>query len=219
MATRKFAAFATASARRLRRRSIRIHWPGSSPIGFADLQAVSSGYSDKAEVERSHQALLTRELFGFNTDWEKADTVDFSLPRDEHARKSRCGAERTRCDPHVQRREGELACERGRLSCATRAVRADVMVAREKASSPCIRLRLPRDGSRTPDRLVLHHRADRRQLTNWYRSQECVMRRIHRDSLRRYRDSPLAAVEKAAAEQFLPWSRIEHCCRTQSSHR
>src|SRR5256886_6261204 len=58
-------------------------WEPLRPSAAADCKLFQGGYSDKADSSDNVKPSLTRELFGFNTDWEKATRCDFSLPRDD----------------------------------------------------------------------------------------------------------------------------------------
>jgi hypothetical protein len=150
------------------------------PAAWAPLPAPSStdckhlegSYSDKAESSDRVKPSLTRELFGFNTDWEKATRVDFSLPRDDTLEVTVWSGTDKLLTRTLSTAEGELACDAGRLVLRnTRWVRADVIVAREKA-----KLTLHRAG----DYLVTEVEDDLTGLffvivpivgsvTNWYR--------------------------------------------------
>src|SRR6266404_5369372 len=58
-------------------------WEPLYPSAAADCKPFQGGYSDKADSSDNVKPSLTRELFGYNTDWERATRVDFSLPRDD----------------------------------------------------------------------------------------------------------------------------------------
>src|SRR5207244_8174603 len=91
-------------------------------------------YSDKADSKDRVKPSLTRELFGFNTDWENATRVDFSLARDDALEVTVWSGADKMLTRTFSAAEGELACDAGRLILRnTRWVRADVMLAREKA--------------------------------------------------------------------------------------
>jgi len=136
MATRKFATFATALCLVgcAAVNPYPLAWEPLYPSASADCKLFQVGYSDKADSRDDVKPSLTRELFGYNTDWEKATRVDFSLPRDDILEVtvwSRTDKVLTRS---FSAAEGELACDAGRLILRnTRWVRADVMLAREKA--------------------------------------------------------------------------------------
>jgi hypothetical protein len=149
-----------------------VAWEPLYPSASADCKLFQGGYADKAESSDHIKPSLTRELFGFNTDWEKATRVDFSLPRDDTLEVTVWSGTDTLLTRTFSAAEGELACDAGRLILRnTRWVRADVMVAREKA-----KLTLHRAG----DYLVAEVEDDMTGLffvivpivgsvTNWYR--------------------------------------------------
>src|SRR5882762_3001771 len=85
MATRRFAAFATALclAGCTAVNPYPPAWEPLRPSAAVDCKLFQGGYSDKADSSDNVKPSLTRELFGYNTDWEKATRVDFSLPRDD----------------------------------------------------------------------------------------------------------------------------------------
>ena len=85
MATHRFAAFAAALclAGCAAVNPYPAAWEPLRPSAAADCKLFEGGYSDKADSRDNVKPSLTRELFGFNTDWENATRVDFSLPRDD----------------------------------------------------------------------------------------------------------------------------------------
>ena len=147
-------------------------WEPLRPSAAADCKLFQGGYSDKADSSDNVKPSLTRELFGFNTDWEKATRVDFSLPRDDALEVTVWSGADKMMTRSFSAAEGELACDAGRLILRnTHWTRADVMLAREKA-----KLTLHRAG----DYLVAEVEDDLAGLffvivpivgsvTNWYR--------------------------------------------------
>ena len=136
MATRRFAAFAAALCLVgcAAVNPYPMAWEPLYPSASTDCRLFQGGYSDKAESSDRVKPSLTRELFGFNTDWEKATRVDFSLPRDDTLEVTVWSGTDALLTRTFNAAEGELACDAGRLILRnTRWVRADVMVAREKA--------------------------------------------------------------------------------------
>jgi hypothetical protein len=147
-------------------------WDPLPASSSTDCKQFEGSYADKADSSDNVKPSLTRELFGFNTDWEKATRVDFSLPRDDTLEVTvRSGTDKLLAGT-FRAAEGELACDAGRLILRnTRWVRADVMLAREKA-----KLTLHKDG----DYLVAQVEDNMTGLffvivpivgsvTNWYR--------------------------------------------------
>jgi hypothetical protein len=109
-------------------------WDPLPAPSSSDCKHFEGIYSDKAESSDRVKPSLTRELFGFNTDWEKATRVDFSLPRDDTFEVTVWNGTDKMMTRTFSAAEGELACDAGRLILRnTRWVRADVMIAREKA--------------------------------------------------------------------------------------
>jgi len=136
MATRRFAAFATALclAGCAAVNPYPVAWEPLHPSASVDCKLFQGGYSDKADSRDRVRPSLTRELFGFNTDWEKATRVDFSMPRDDALEVTVWSGTDKMMTRTFSAAEGELACDAGRLILRnTRWVRADVMIAREKA--------------------------------------------------------------------------------------
>ena len=136
MATRKFAAFATALylVGCAAVNPYPAAWEPLYPSASADCKLFQGGYSDKADSRDNVKPSLTRELFGYNTDWEKATRVDFSLPRDDILEATVWSGTDKMMTRTFSAAEGELACDAGLLMLRdTRWVRADVMFAREKA--------------------------------------------------------------------------------------
>jgi len=109
-------------------------WEPLRSSASADCKLFQGSYSDKADSKDRVKPSLTRELFGFNTDWENATRVDFSLPRDDALEVTVWSGADKMLTRTFSAAEGELACDAGRLILRnTRWVRADVMIAREKA--------------------------------------------------------------------------------------
>jgi hypothetical protein len=174
MATRNSAAFATALclAGCATVNPYPVAWEPLHPSASADCKLFQGGYSDKADSRDRVRPSLTRELFGFNTDWENATRVDFSMPRDDALEVTVWSGTDKMMTRTFSAAEGELACDAGRLILRDiRWVRADVMIAREKA-----KLTLHKDG----DYLVIEVEDDLTGLffiivpivgtvTNWYR--------------------------------------------------
>ena len=136
MATRKFATFATALclAGCAAVNPYPAAWEPLYPSASVDCKLFQGGYSDKAESSDHIKPSLTRELFGFNTDWEKATRVDFSMPRDDTLEVTVWSGTDKMMTRTFSAAEGELACDAGRLVLRdTHWTRADVMIAREKA--------------------------------------------------------------------------------------
>ena len=136
MATRRFAAFAAALCLLgcAAVNSYPVAWEPLHPSASADCKLFQGGYSDKADSRDNVKPSLTRELFGYNTDWEKATRVDFSLPRDDALEVTVWSGTDKIMTHTFSAAEGELACDAGQLILRnTRWVRADVIVAREKA--------------------------------------------------------------------------------------
>jgi hypothetical protein len=99
-----------------------------------DCKHFEGRYADKADSSDQIKPSLTRELLGFNTDWEKATRVDFSLPRDDTLEVTVWSGTDNLLTRSFSAAEGELACDAGRLILRnTRWIRADVLLAREKA--------------------------------------------------------------------------------------
>jgi len=174
MATPRFAAFAAALclAGCAAVNPYPAAWEPLRPSAAADCKLFEGGYSDKADSQDRVKPSLTRELFGFNTDWENATRVDFSLPRDDALEITVWSGTDKLLTRTLSAAEGELACDAGRLILRnTHWTRADVMLAREKA-----KLTLHRAG----DYLVAEVEDDLAGLffvivpivgsvTNWYR--------------------------------------------------
>jgi hypothetical protein len=147
-------------------------WDPLPAPSSTDCKHFEGRYADKADSRDYVKPSLTRELFGFNTDWEKATRVDFSLLRDDMLEVTVWSGTDKMLTRTFSAAEGELACDAGRLILRnTRWVRADVMFAREKA-----KLTLHKDG----DYLVTEVKDDLTGLffvivpivgsvTNWYR--------------------------------------------------
>src|SRR5436853_844606 len=135
MATHRFAAFAAALclAGCAAVNPYPAAWEPLRPSPAADCKLFQGGYSDKADSEGRVKPSLTRELFGFNTDWEKATRVDFSLPRDDALEVTAWGGAHKRLTRTLSAAEGELACDAGRhILRKTPWTRPDEMFAREK---------------------------------------------------------------------------------------
>ncbi len=147
-------------------------WDPLPAPSSTDCKRFEGRYADKADSNDNVKPSLTRELFGFNTDWEKATRVDFSLPRDDTLEVTVSSGTDKMMTRTFSAAEGELACDAGRLILrTTHWTRADVMLAREKA-----KLTLHRAG----DYLVAEVEDDLTGLffvivpivgsvTNWYR--------------------------------------------------
>ena len=109
-------------------------WEPLYPSASADCKLFQGGYSDKGDSSDNVKPSLTRELFGYNTNWEKATRVDFSLPRDDALEATVWSGTDKMMTHTFSAAEGELACDAGRLILrTTHWTRADVMLAREKA--------------------------------------------------------------------------------------
>jgi len=109
-------------------------WDPLPAPSSTDCRHFEGGYADKADSSDNVKPSLTRELFGFNTDWEKATRVDFSLPRDDTLEVTVWSGTDKLLSRTLSAAEGELACDAGRLILRnTHWTRADVMLAREKA--------------------------------------------------------------------------------------
>ncbi|HXM81922.1 MAG TPA: hypothetical protein VN929_08330 [Burkholderiales bacterium] len=110
-------------------------WDPLLPPTSTDCNQYQGSYSDKADSPDRVKPSLTRELFGFNTDWETGTRVDFSFPLDDALEVTVwAGAEKlfTRT---LTAAEGEVACDAGRLIVRNkRWVRSDVLLAHEKAT-------------------------------------------------------------------------------------
>jgi hypothetical protein len=136
MATPRFSAFATALCL-VGCTAVNPYpaaWDPLYPSAAADCKLFQGGYSDKADSHDNVKPSLTRELFGYNTDWEKATRVDFSLARDDMLEVIVWSGTDRLLTRTFSAAEGALACDTGRLILRdTRWTRADVMLAREKA--------------------------------------------------------------------------------------
>jgi hypothetical protein len=109
-------------------------WDPLPAPSSTDCKHFEGSYADKAESSDRLKPSLMRELFGFNSDWEKATRVDFSLPRGDALEVTVWSGTDKLLSRTFSAAEGELACDAGRLILRnTRWVRADVMIAREKA--------------------------------------------------------------------------------------
>src|SRR5205807_1127372 len=129
MATRRFAAFATALCLVgcAAVNPYPVAWEPLHPSASADCKPFQGGYSDKADSLDDVKPSLTRELFGYNTDWEKATRVDFSLPRDDMLEVTVWSGTDKTMTRTFSAAEGELACDAGRLIVRnTHWTRADV---------------------------------------------------------------------------------------------
>src|SRR5882762_8708653 len=91
-----------------------VAWEPLYPSAAADCKLFQGGYSDKADSRDDVKPSLTRELFGFNTDWEKATRVDFSLPRDDTLEVTVWRGTDTTRPPTLSGAEGDLACHPAR---------------------------------------------------------------------------------------------------------
>src|SRR5438132_6108832 len=105
-------------------------WEPLYPSAAADCKLFQGGYSDKADSRDNVKPSLTRELFGFNTDWENATRVDFLLPRDDALEVTVWSGTDKMMTRTFSAAEGELGCDAGRLVLQkTQWTRADVMFA------------------------------------------------------------------------------------------
>ena len=111
-----------------------VAWDPLPAPSSTDCKHFEGSYADKAESSDRVKPSLMRELLGFNTDWEKATRVDFSLPRDDTLEVTVWSGTDKLLTRTFSAAEGELACDAGRLILrTTHWTRADVMLAREKA--------------------------------------------------------------------------------------
>jgi hypothetical protein len=136
MATRRFAAFATALCL-FGCAAVNPYPAAWEPLPVSsstDCKQFEGSYADRADSGDNVKPSLTRELLGFNTDWEKATRVDVSLPRGDALEVTVWSGADKLLTRTFSAAQGELACDAGRLVLRnTRWVRADVMLVREKA--------------------------------------------------------------------------------------
>src|SRR2546426_1070907 len=85
-------------------------WEPLRPSAAADCKLFQGGYSDKADSRDNVKPSLTHELFGFNTDWEDATRVDFSLPSDDALEVTVWSGTDKMLTRTLSAAEGELAC-------------------------------------------------------------------------------------------------------------
>lgn len=111
-------------------------WDPLPPATSSNCSQFSGRYADRGESPaHSTRPSLTRELFGKDSPWEKAVSIELDLPSDEalEIRVSAPGAK-----PFARRlsaKAGEFECERGRLIVhSKRWVASDLMSGRESVT-------------------------------------------------------------------------------------
>ena len=111
-------------------------WDPLPPALYSDCRHFGGTYADRGEsAGQTSKPSLTRELFGKDSPWEKAESIRIDVPGDDALDIAVSAPGAKPFSRRLTTKAGDFFCDRGRLTVhSTRWVASDLMSGREKVS-------------------------------------------------------------------------------------